>query len=324
MRRALLALVLVAIAALAAAGCGSDEAERPRAEAPGEPVAAKPAVPDDPPAIDPYEPPAGEEFPAAKRLAGRVVQNAMTYARDDSAQAVVARVAAQSRGGVGIADAIGPLRRRGHRSWGRVEYAQLSGMTASDAGAMVVARQTTEDEKGRQRSVVRVADVRLVLKGGAWALDRIVTVGGEEVARPDDLPAVSRRVLDHPNIDLPDSARWDIYRGRVGLPLLDALAQAAERHRVRVAVLRSGHPPNVWASDRISAHTRGDAVDIWSVDGKRVIQQREAGSPAYKLAASFLASGARQVGSPWVLAEGAPRSFSDAVHQDHLHAQFGG
>jgi hypothetical protein len=46
----------------------------------------------------------------------------------------------------------------------------------------------------------------------------------------------------------PDSARWDIFRGEVDDRLLTALAGAADRYALSIAVLSSGHPPNVWAS----------------------------------------------------------------------------
>ena len=128
-------------------------------------------------------------------------------------------------------------------------------------------------------------------------------------------------MLDHPNIRLPDTARWDIYRGGIDAGLLRALADAADRWRLAVMVLSTGHPPNVWAAGHPSAHSSGYAADIYAVDRMLVLRQRANGSSAQRLAAAFLAAGATQVGSPWTLPPGGRRSFTDRVHQDHIHVQ---
>jgi len=87
-----------------------------------------------------------------------------------------------------------------------------------------------------------------------------------------------------------------------------------------VATLRSGHPINVFATSRRSAHTDGYAADIWKVDGASVTRQQRPGSPAYALALKLYDAGAYQLGSPWVFT-GTGSSFTDAVHDDHLHLQ---
>jgi hypothetical protein len=86
-----------------------------------------------------------------------------------------------------------------------------------------------------------------------------------------------------------------------------------------VLVLRSGHPRLVWGTARPSAHSVGQAADIHAVSGQLVIRQRAAGSPAYRVAAGFAASGAAQLGSPWVFGR---NSFTDSTHADHLHLQW--
>lgn len=324
------AAAMLALVALVAFSCGrSDDQDASRQGADTgtratdarTSEAEKRPVEVEPPEVTPYTPLPGEEFPAAKQLAGRAVQQAMTYARGDSASEVAARVVAEGRGGVDVASGIAPLVESGRRSWGRIDYGQLSGETPTNAGVMVVARQISEDAEGRRREVRRVVDVRLRLVRGAWALERIVSLGGSPVARPKDLAAAARRVLGHRNIDLPDSAKWDIYRGGIDPALLQAIAQAADTYPMRVTVLDAGHPPNVWATSRASAHGSGKAIDIWSVSGRRVIDQRQVGSPAFQLAQRFVNTGAAQVGSPWVFGGGGRRSFTDKVHADHLHVQ---
>ena len=304
----------IAAAVLAAAGCGGD---------PGAPEPRRPGTPDRAPArkavepplrFAPYVPPPGEEYPNGKRVAGRVAQRIVTYDAGESARDVARRVGVPA---ASLTPAVEPAT----QSAGRVIYVQLSGVTPTTLGAMVVVRQHLTDEEGRRRTVTRVIDVRLRRDVGPWSLDGVASVGGTPAERPRDLSEAARRVLDHRSIFLPDSARWDIHRGLVDDALLGALAEAADRRPISVTVLRTGHPANVWGTDRRSAHRDGLAADIYAVGGRRVILQRSAGGDARRLAAALLAGGAAQVGSPWVLPPGAPRSFTDAVHQDHVHVQ---
>ena len=268
-----------------------------------------------------YQPSADEEFPNGKRLAARIAQRALTYRRGTTPRQVAAALAPSRVDAGRLARAVAPAVHPDKWSAAEVIYPQLSGVTDTSLGAMVVVRQLTQAGNGDRRAVTRVVDVRLRRSGGPWALDAITSVGGRPVDRRDRLPTSARRVLASPNITLPDSARWDILSGRVDVELLRALARAARTQRLSVAVVRAGHPRNVWATDRPSAHSAGAAVDVFEVDGRPVISQREPGSPAYALAERFYAGGAYQLGSPWVFGTGGARSFTDAVHQDHIHLQ---
>jgi hypothetical protein len=313
---------------LALVACGepsqpSQPAQRPSEPSarPAEQIAERPVVPVDPPSIAAYEPAAAEEYPNAKRLAGRTAQRIVTYPRGSSAIQVARRAVAGASDRRDLARRLAPVVRTGRRSWGEVLYVQLSGMSAQTLGAMVVVRQRTEDARGRREETTRVVDVRLQREGAGWAFDRLGSVGGTPAPRPARLSPVARRVLQHPAIWLSDTSRWDIYRGQVDPSLLARLAQVADRWPISVTTLRTGHPENVWDTARVSAHTRGAAADIYSVAGLAVIRQRRPGSPAYALASSLVSDGAAQVGSPWVLGSGGRRSFTDKVHQDHLHLQ---
>ncbi|MBN8870515.1 MAG: hypothetical protein J0H66_11605 [Solirubrobacterales bacterium] len=307
---------MVAAVAWAIAGGSADDPTGPEANRSEQ---AEPPLENAPPKIAAYMPGPQEEIPRGKRLAAKVTQAALTYGRHTTR-----------------AEHIGSLRRFGgsldkaelayvhdpqSRSWAKIIYPQLSGYTGDTMGAMVVVRQTREGETGQRHSQTRVADIRLVLEGEEWRLSEIASLGGKPAPRPTSLSETERAVLDHPRIALPDSARWDIYRGTIEPNLLLALAQAADQAKIAVTVLVTGHPPNVWATDRPSAHASGYAADIYAVDGTTVIDQRQPGTPAYDLTQTFLTSGAAQVGSPWILSPGAPQSFTDDVHQDHLHLQ---
>ena len=278
-------------------------------------------LPVSPPDIPAFEPAAIEGQASAKRVGARIAQTVLTYRRGSTPEEI-AKSVTRSPGPVGdVAKALRPAFRHASRSWARVVYPQLSGLTVTTAGTMVVVKQTIEAADARRRQWTRVVDVRLRLSGGRWGLDRLATVGGRALSRPRLLPPAAESVLENPKIQLSDSARWDIYRGRVDMALLSALNDAAERHRLAISVFASGHPRNVWATGRESAHTQGLAADIYEVDGRLVAAQRDAGSAAFDLTGELLAGGAVQIGSPWVFAPGGSRSFSDATHQDHIHVQ---
>jgi hypothetical protein len=266
-----------------------------------------------------YDPNPAEPYAGAKRLAGRIAQAITTYSTTATARSVATRIPTV-RASASLVEQIAPLIRRGQTSSGEVVYGQLSGVTPSSVGVMVIVRQYVGTGSER-RAVSRVIDVRLKRGANQWSLASIGSVGGSPVPRPEQLSGPAQRVVDHPDIALPDTARWDIHRGAVDDALLTALAEAADRRPIGITVLRTGHPRTVWATSRPSAHSRGYAADVYAVDGRPVIQQRTVGSRAFRLARELLAGGASQVGSPWVLPPGAPRSFSDAVHQDHLHLQ---
>ena len=267
-----------------------------------------------------YEPGSLEDYRNGKRLAGRVAQALATYDRGTTPAKLVAALDG-ARGKARLTRIVAPMVEPDKRSAGQVVYVQLSGVTTSSLGGMVVVRQHLEDRAGRRTRVTRVIDVRLRRDGGPWRLERIGSVGGSPVKRPADLPEAAVRVVDHPNITLPDTARWDIYRGWVDGSLLRRLADVADERRISIAVLRTGHPPSVWGTRRASAHRAGNAADIYAVSGRLVVRQRAVGSSAYRLARRLIADGARQVGSPWILPPGGRRSFTDEVHQDHIHLQ---
>jgi hypothetical protein len=274
------------------------------------------------PRVARFEPDPAEPYANGKRLAGRIALRALTYPHGASATAVARRITSSSAARRRLARVLEPAVDPKMRSRGEVVYPQLSGVTSTSLGAMVVVRQRLEDAGGERRTITRVLDVRLRRSGGPWSLDRIASVGGRPIARPAGLSAEAKAVLDSPRITLSDSARWDIRAGDVDNALLGALSRLSKRHRFSVGILRSGHPTRVWDTVRVSAHSRGLAADIYAVDGQLVLRQRDVGSPAHSLASSLVARGAEQVGSPWQLAAGSRGSFTDAVHQDHVHVQW--
>lgn len=150
----------------------------------------------------------------------------------------------------------------------------------------------------------------------------LASLGGEAPATPTPLSGSADSVLSNPGIDLPDSARWDIESGAIDARVLDLLAELARDHRLSVTVLATGHPNNVFASRRVSNHTVGRAVDIWAIDGRPVVEQRQPDGALAALARSLLARGVTELGGPWDLDGPGGASFANTVHQDHLHLGF--
>ncbi|MBA2636990.1 MAG: hypothetical protein H0U79_02010 [Solirubrobacterales bacterium] len=312
------AALTLALLTLATAGPGTEEESRGDVSLRVEPRPADGKVSQAAPSLPttaPFEPNRAEVYPSAKRLAGRALQRLVTYGPGTRP----AEAASAAGGDAVFRDAARTLVRPSVRSTGEVLYAQFGGLTATQASVMVLLRQRTASARGRS-AVTRTVDVRLRLRAGKWRLDRIASLGGSPVRKPSKLSPAARRVLANPRIKLPDSARWDIYRGGIDPALLASLDGAARLGSLAVAVLRSGHPVEVFGTDRRSAHTDGYAADIWAVNGLSVIRQRAMGSPAHRLARQLYDAGSAQLGSPWVFA-GLGTSFTDAVHQDHLHVQ---
>jgi hypothetical protein len=103
--------------------------------------------------------------------------------------------------------------------------------------------------------------------------------------------------------------------------VLGALLALAQHYVVDVSVVRSGHPIFVFGTSRRSDHPRGRAVDIWALDGRRIVDpaNRAFVERAMRVAASV---GPYQVGGPVDLDGGGRQYFSDQTHQDHMHLGF--
>lgn len=303
------------------------------------PPTLAPSAPSLPPTpeLAPYEswvPSASEPLPALKRTAADFVQALTVRGRGEGLQDTVARAAALSGLGFDPAAALavaGPLG-EGEVSTGEIVYAQFGGLSPDGRGAqqssvMVLVRQRLLAAGGAQAEVVRAVDVRLAVQDGRWRVVQLSDAGGEPVDRPADLDPLSVAVLDNPALFLPDTARWDVHARRPSQELLTALVGTAGLVPVAVTVLHTGHPENVFGTDRVSPHRLGRAVDLWQVGGAAVVDQPATSGPAHDLLKALFADptvsslgspdGSDQDGPP---VQGRPtRSFTNLTHRDHLH-----
>lgn len=277
--------------------------------------------------VEPYVTISGEVEPEAKQVAAGVAEALTTYRADEDPSLAVARALALTATPLALAlDRAEPLLHAGQTSWGEVVYPQLGGLDPHSAprrcSVMVVLDQHLESDLGR-RTIGRCLDLRLHRGAdGTWQLEDIGDVSGTELPRPTGASAAVQAVLDHPTITMPDSVRWDLDEGFVDGRVLDELVRLADRTPIAVTSCRRGHPEHVFGTNRVSAHMVGRAVDVWSVGGA-LVQQREVGSAAYELTRDIALSGRiGNLGSPWAFGSAAPGSFTDPVHQDHLHLGF--
>lgn len=163
-------------------------------------------------------------------------------------------------------------------------------------------------------------DVRLKRSSKDW---RVIAVHNAALPSPQgNGTALARRVLAEKRLLLPDLAQADIKAGFIDERLLSLLKALSQRWDLHVQVLKSGHPRNVFPTNRVSNHTRGRAVDIWEIDGIPVIRAPKALWRSLMLAAS--ARGATEIGGPGDVGKVADRTpfFTNAVHQDHVHIGF--
>jgi hypothetical protein len=336
--------LLLGLVALAASACGlgrdrdgADGGAAPRPEvsppspeaSPGQeppspelddPAPSPPELPPAPDAAPAYVPVDAETHPNAKAVGAAVAQLLTTYDPDTSLEEVVA-AATDGAGRSEDVEAARPLHHPEGWSHGQVLYPQFGGLTEDRCSIMAVVRQRLGLPDGTTREEVRTLDVRLRISGGEWRFEALASAGGEPVERPEELPPEAEAVLDDPRIELPDSARWDIHRGATSLELLALMSRLADATGgYGVCVLESGHPINVFGTDRLSDHTRGRAVDIHRIADQLVIEDRHEGSGTDRAVSWLYDEPSRPiVGSPWALDGFGGRSFTDAVHQDHLH-----
>ena len=275
------------------------------------------------PALEPSEPyaaPTNEIEPAIKTAAARALQAIFSHGPGEGTVEGAKERLANLPALASVADKASPL--LDPEAWAEADivYPQLGGLTPTAASVMTVVRLRV-DRGITKSSVVRTMDVRLEKRGEVWTVVDLPSLGGDPLEEPATLSDAARRVLDHDQIDLPDTARWDIYSGRIADRVLDTLATIADDAPVGVTVLSTGHPIEVFGSTHTSNHIPGRGVDLWRV-GKPIIDQRNADGPLRPLVDRLLSEGVTELGAPFDVDGPRGANFANVVHQDHLHVAF--
>jgi hypothetical protein len=263
-----------------------------------------------------------EPEPVAKERAVRLVEATSSWAPGGTDQAAVAgRLAAQGISGeraAAFAAATAAFRGESPEATSGVIAVQYGGLTATTASLLVTFEQWTRDASG---AVVRGgagADVRLTKEQGQWQLTEVFAATPVPPVQP--VPALVQQVLSSPRIRLPPAAAADIAAGNLRPKPMRALLVLARNYDIDVSIVFKPHPDNVFATDRLSDHTRRRAWDIWAVNGQAVI----AASTPDSLVDGFLRAakdaGAYNIGGPRLLSGAG--FFSDRTHRDHCHIAF--
>jgi hypothetical protein len=237
------------------------------------------------PSVRLWTPGAGEIEPAAKRVAVAAVQDL--------------------------------LRPRGTRGVVEVIDAQYGGIL-SDTASVLVPCRVYMISGGRVRTSGTTVDVRLSKSRGIWRVT--ATHPAQPGKAAANLSSTARQVLASDRITLPPASAADIRSGQVHDSVLTTMLQLAKAYRIGISVIRSGHPIDVFGTDRPSDHPKGRAFDTWQIDGHAVVSPSTPRSlvTSYMRAAENL--GSYNVGGPYKLS--GPAYFSDRTHHDHVHAGF--
>jgi hypothetical protein len=285
----------------------------------GSPSVASPRTAELPAAL-PWVAAPGEVHPSVKRRALSALESIGTW--DAAGGGSVAAAAARLRA-LGVEPALAgqaePLLGAERAAVTRVVDAQYGGILASSSSVLAVLEQWRLDADGHVHKGGTTVDVRLVAAAPRWQITELRPASPGPASSA--LPASARAVLASTRIRLPHAARADIASDQVHASVLDALLALGERYVVDVSIVRSGHPIYVFGTSRRSDHPRGRAVDIWALDGRRIVDpaNRAFVERAMRVAASV---GPYQVGGPVDLDGGGLQYFSDQTHQDHLHLGF--
>jgi len=259
----------------------------------------------------------GEVEPEVKVVATGVVQAVATWAAGQAGLAAARRRVVALGQDAALADACAPLVGTEVAASSRIVDAQYGGILSTSSSVLVVLDQWRLGSDGVVRPGGTTLDVRLERSGRRW---RVVDVFPARPGRAaPSAPALVRQVLGDARIRLPYAAHADVATGVIAGSVLRTLLALADRWLVDVSVVRSGHPFDVFGTNRPSDHPKGHAVDVWALDGNALVQpsHHPLAVAGMRLAVS---EGAYNVGGPVLLS--GTQYFSDRTHQDHIHLGF--
>ncbi|MFI9271474.1 hypothetical protein ACIGXM_12270 [Kitasatospora sp. NPDC052896] len=319
-RRALLAAVVGA--AVCAAGCGGSRTAGPTPRASARPSTAAGPSSLVLPATRPWLPGPGEIQPDVKLRAVQLVEALGAWPAGGAGPAAArARVAALGLD-PGLADQAGPLLPAADRAALQVIDAQYGGILSDSASVLVVCDQWTATGGGPVAAGGTTVDVRLGAATPRWRITAL------HPARPGPpsatLSGTVSRALAEPRLQLSPASLADLRSGLVHDSVARAMLTLAQSHTLTVSVVRSGHPLDVFGTDRPSDHPLGRAFDVWRIDGRAVVDPATPAALVDTFMRAAAAAGSYNVGGPRQLSGGSTpdQFFTDATHHDHVHVGF--
>lgn len=260
--------------------------------------------------------------PVPKERAVRLVESLTAWAAGQSGTGPAAARAQATGLSADLAQTVvaaaGSFLASGPEATSRVISAQFGGLTSDQASILVTYEQWTRDGQGKAVRGGSAADVRLDRQGSTWVVTELrAAAPGAPQPGPSSLVTT---VLGHQRIHLPPSAAADIAAGNLMPKPLQALLDLAGTYEIDVSIVHSAHPTNVFATNRVSDHTRKRAVDVWAVNGQPVVAPSTPTAVVDGFMRAAVDLGAYNVGGPRLLSGAA--YFSDRTHSDHVHLGF--
>jgi hypothetical protein len=263
-----------------------------------------------------------EPEPVAKERAVRLVEATSSWGPGGADPGAVAgRLAAQGISrprAAAFAAVTASFRGTSSEATSAVIAAQYGGITATTASLLVTFEQWTRDAGG---AVVRGgagADVRLTREQGQWQVTEVFAATPAPPVQP--VPTLVQQVLSNQRIRLPPAAAADIAAGNLRPTPMQALLALARDYDIDVSIVFKPHPDNVFATNRLSDHTRRRAWDIWAVNGQAVIAESTPDALVDGFLRAAKDAGAYNLGGPRLLS--GVGYFSDRTHRDHCHIAF--
>ncbi|MCX4744591.1 hypothetical protein OG455_03480 [Kitasatospora sp. NBC_01287] len=239
--------------------------------------------------------------------------------------APAARARVGTLGGVdgALVDQAGPLLTPADQAALQVIDAQYGGILATTASVLVVCDQWTSAGPGSAVTAGgTTVDVRLSAAAPRWTVTALHPADPGPPAAA--LSATATQVLADARIDLPPAALADVRSGSVHDTVLRAMLTLAQAYTISVSVVRSGHPLDVFGTDRPSDHPLGRAFDVWRINGRAVVDPSTPTDLVDGFMRAAAAAGSYNVGGPRQLSGGATPNqfFTDDTHHDHVHIGF--
>ncbi|MCP2311210.1 hypothetical protein [Kitasatospora paracochleata] len=300
----------------AASGAGS-----PTATTSGSASASAPQGTATLPTATPWRPGPGEVQPDVKLRAVELIEALGTWGPGGQGlEAARGRVAALGLPPQ-LADQAGPLLPAADEAVVEVIDAQYGGILSDSASVLVVCRQWSAAGSTVTAGGTTV-DVRLTAASPRWNVTALHPADPGPAAAK--LPTLAARVLAQPRIVLPPAAVADLRSGMVHDSVLQAMLTLAGPYSFQVSVVRSGHPLDVFGTDRPSDHPLGRAFDTWQIDGHAVVDPATPHDLVDGFMRAAAAAGSYNVGGPRQLSGGTTSNqfFTDDTHHDHVHAGF--
>lgn len=202
------------------------------------------------------------------------------------------------------------------------EIAAAAAKIASDAGAAHLwmrALWRYNALHSYRKTVLRRA-ARLGMNSACGLLGRTAPIGTP--AKPSAAPATPESLLANDAVAFAPAAADDIAHGVADRRLVALLAWIAERHRIVVTVIRTGHSRYVAGTHKVSNHWFGRAATISEVDGEPVAPGSRAAAALWdQLQLAPEALRPSEIGSPWSDPTN-PRWFTGPDEQAEIHVGF--